>query len=101
MRCAECDGTGHTFALHDAGGAIKVGGGVSGTAHAVVLTELALERARRTADAAVGAGVVVVTGRTLHCRSKQQKHGIVGAILKILAVNGLKRLLVPSKLFLL
>lgn len=50
-----------TFALHDVGGAVKVGGGVSGTGHAVVLPELPLVRARGTADAAVRAGVVVMS----------------------------------------
>lgn len=61
-----------TFALHDVSGAVKVGGGVPGAGHAVVLSELPLVRARRTADAAVCAGVVVMSWRALDCRSHPQ-----------------------------
>ncbi len=62
----------HTFALHDVSGAIKVGGGVSRAGDAVVLPKLSLIRARGTADAAVCAGVVVMTWRALDCRSRGQ-----------------------------
>lgn len=62
----------HTFALHDVSGAIKVGGCVSRAGNAVVLPKLSLIRARRTADAAVCAGVVVMPRRALDCRSQAQ-----------------------------
>ena len=58
----------HTFALHEVSGAIEVGGGVSRTGDAVVLPKLSLKRARGTADAAVCAGVVVMSWRALDCR---------------------------------
>lgn len=58
-----------TFALHDVSGAVEVGGGVSGAGDAIVLSKLPLVRACRTADAAMGAGVVVMSWRALDCRS--------------------------------
>lgn len=61
-----------TFALHDVSGAVEVGGGVPGAGDAVVLSELPLVGARRTADAAVCAGVVVMSWRALDCRSHPQ-----------------------------
>lgn len=62
----------HTFALHDVSGAIKVGGGVSRAGDAVVLPKLSLIGTRGTADAAVCAGVVVMSWRALDCRSPAQ-----------------------------
>lgn len=62
----------HTFALHDVSGAIEICGGVSRAGDAVVLAKLSLIRARRTADAAVCAGVVVMSRRALDCRSAAQ-----------------------------
>lgn len=64
-----------TFALHLVGGAVKVRGCVSRTGHAVVLAKLPLVGASGTADAAVGAGVVVVSWRALDC--KEAKHSTV------------------------
>lgn len=64
-----------TFALHDVGGAVEVRGCVSRTGHAVVLAKLPLVGASGTADAAVGAGVVVMSWRTLDC--KEDKHSIM------------------------
>lgn len=63
-----------TFALHDVGGAVEVRGCVSRTGHAVVLAKLPLVGASWTADAAVGAGVVVVSWRALDC--KEATHSI-------------------------
>lgn len=64
--CAEI----HTFTLHDVSGAIKVSGCVSRAGNAVVLPKLSLIRARRTADAAVCAGVVVMSWRALDCKHR-------------------------------
>lgn len=69
-----------TFALHDVSGAVKVGGGVAGAGDAVVLSELPLVRARRAADAAVRAGVVVMSWGALDCRSHPQVSHVSGAI---------------------
>lgn len=62
--CAEI----HTFTLHDVSGAIKVSGRVSGAGNAVILSKLSLVRAGWTADAAVCAGVVVMSWRALDCK---------------------------------
>lgn len=62
----------HTFALHYVGGAIKVRGGVSRAGDAVILAKLSLECACGTADAAVCAGVVVVSWRALDCKRQTQ-----------------------------
>lgn len=62
----------HTFALHDVSGAIKVCGGISRAGDTVVLAKLALICAHGTADAAVCAGVVVMSWRTLDCKSQGQ-----------------------------
>lgn len=51
----------HTFALHDVGGAVKVGGGISWAGDAVILTKLHLIRPHGTTDTAVCAGVVVMS----------------------------------------
>lgn len=64
-----------TFALHLVGGAVEVRGCVSRTGHAVVLAKLPLVGASWTADATVGAGVVVVSWRALDC--KEAKHSAV------------------------
>lgn len=73
-----------TFALHDVGGAVEVGGGVPGAGDAVVLSELPLVRARRTADAAVCAGVVVMSRRALDCRS----HPRVSHVSRVVCTSG-------------
>lgn len=51
--------------MRDIGGSIKVGGGVSWTGDAVVLPKLGLVSSRWAADAAVGAGVVVMSRSTV------------------------------------
>lgn len=51
----------------DVGGAVKVGARVAWAGEAVVLAELRLVCAHGAADAAVGVGVVVVTGGAVHC----------------------------------
>lgn len=58
----------HTLALHDVCGPIKVSGCVSRAGDTVVLPKLSLICACRTADAAVCAGVVVMSRRALDCR---------------------------------
>lgn len=55
-----------TFAVGDIGGAVEVGGGVPRASDAVVLPKLRLVGSRRAADAAVGAGVVVMSRSTVH-----------------------------------
>lgn len=69
-----------TFALHDVSGAVEVGGGVSGAGHAVVLSKLPLVRARWTADAAMSAGVVVMSWGALDCRSHPQVSHVSGVM---------------------
>lgn len=58
----------HTLALGHAGGAIEVSAGVSWAAGAEVLTEVGLVGPHGTAEAAVGAGVVVVPRGALDCK---------------------------------
>lgn len=79
--CFDAGGKKHTFALHDVGGAVEVCGCVSWTGDAVVLAKLPLKGASRTADAAVCAGVVVMSWRTLHCRGQTQRHALVNTML--------------------
>lgn len=62
----------HTFALHDVSGAVKVCGGISRAGDTVVLAKLPLICAHGTADAAVCAGVVVMSWRTLDCKNQGQ-----------------------------
>lgn len=59
-----------TLALHDVGGAVEVCGCVSWTGDAVVLAKLPLVGAGGAADAAVCAGVVVMSRRALDCRAQ-------------------------------
>lgn len=66
-----------TFALHDVSGTIKVGGGVSRACHTVVLSKLSLVCAHGTANAAVCAGVVVMSRRALDCRRKARRQGTI------------------------
>lgn len=56
---------GVTFAVGDVGGSVKVSGGVSWTGDTVVLPKLGLVGSRWAADAAVGAGVVVMSRSTV------------------------------------
>lgn len=70
----------HTFALHDVGGAVKVCGCVSWAGDAVVLPKLPLIGARRTADAAMSAGVVVMSWRALDCRGQAQGCTVVSGM---------------------
>lgn len=72
-----------TFALHDVSGAVKVGGGVSRAGDTVVLSKLPLVRARWTADAAMCAGVVVMSWRALDCRSHPQVSHVSGVMFTI------------------
>lgn len=72
--CIDAGGEKHTFALHDVGGAVEVCGCVSWTGDAVVLAKLPLVGASGTADAAVCAGVVVMSWRALDCRGQTQRH---------------------------
>lgn len=58
-------GWGVTFAVEDVGGSIKVSSGVSRTGDAVVLPKVGLVGSRWAADAAVGAGVVVMSRSTV------------------------------------
>lgn len=60
----------HTLALSHTGRAVKVGACISRAAGAEVLTEVWLVGAHGTADAAMGAGVVVVAWGTLDCRQE-------------------------------
>ena len=62
-----------TLALRDAGGSVKVRGGVAGAGDAVVLPELRLVGPLRAADAAVHGGVVVVAGGALDCGATKRK----------------------------
>lgn len=55
-----------TFAVGDIGGTIKVSGGVPGAGDAVVLPKLRLVGSCWAADAAVRAGVIVMSGRAVH-----------------------------------
>ena len=55
-----------TFAVGDVGGAVKVRGGVPGAGDAIVLPKVILVGASCAADTAVGAGVVVMSGSTVH-----------------------------------
>lgn len=82
---------GVTFALHDVSGAVEVGGGVSGAGDAVVLSKLALVRARWTADAAMCAGVVVMSWRALDCRSHPQVVHVSGVAFTIHTSERMKR----------
>lgn len=59
-----------TFALHEVGGAVKVGGGISRAGDAVVLPKLSLIRAYGATDAAVCAGVIVMSWGALDCTSQ-------------------------------
>lgn len=65
-----------TLALGHTGGAIKVSACVSRTAGAEVLAEVGLIGAHGTADTAMDAGVVVVTGGALDCRQGGRKTGV-------------------------
>lgn len=51
--------------MEDVGGSIKVSSGVSRTGDAVVLPKVGLVGSRWAADAAVGAGVVVMSRSTV------------------------------------
>lgn len=55
-----------TFAMRHIGGSIKVSGGVPRTGDAVVLAKLRLVGSSRAANAAVSAGVVVMSRSTVH-----------------------------------
>lgn len=57
-----------TLAVCDVGGTIKIGAGVARTGDAMVLAKLGLIGAHGTADTPVGGGIVVVSGRAMHCR---------------------------------
>lgn len=74
-------GVTRTFALHPVGGAVEVCGCVSRTGHAVVLAKLRLVGASGTADAAVGAGVVVVSWRALDCKGTKHSQAKLTKIL--------------------
>lgn len=67
-----------TFTLGHGRGAVEVRGGVAGAGDAVILAEVWLVGAHGTADAAVDAGIVVMTRGALNCGERGEENVLTG-----------------------